>query len=125
GEHRGYWFYTIGQRYGLGLAGGPWYVVEKQIQDNVLYVTHGEHRDERSRSCFDTQAPNWIANAPETTALSVKLRHGPELIACQIEVTDDDGRMHVELEQSDPGIAPGQHAVLYAGDQCLGGALIV
>ncbi len=124
GEHKGYWFYTIGQRYGLGLAGGPWYVVGKQIQDNVLYVTHGTHRTERSRAAFDTQVPNWIASPPDTPDLSVKLRHGPELIACRIEATDDDGRLHVELEQPDPGIAPGQHAVLYAGDECLGGALI-
>lgn len=124
GEHRGYWFYTIGQRYGLGLHGGPWYVVDKQIDENILYVTHGEHRGERSRSSFDTETPNWICTPPSGPELSVKLRHGPELIDCRVEAIDDDGRLHVELEQADPGIAPGQHAVFYADDECLGGALI-
>ena len=39
GKHRGYWYYTIGQRQGLGLGGGPWYVVAKQVEDNVVYIS--------------------------------------------------------------------------------------
>ena len=41
GQHRGYWFHTIGQRKGLGLGGGPWFVVDKNVEDNIIYVSHG------------------------------------------------------------------------------------
>jgi len=123
GEHHGYWFYTIGQRYGLGLAGGPWYVVGKSVEENVLYVTHGEHRLERSRNALDTEVPNWICETPAEGALQVKLRHGPELANCHIQINPDGG-LHIKLEEADPGVAAGQHAVLYSGERCLGGAII-
>lgn len=41
GTHKGYWFHTIGQRKGLGLGGGPWFVVKKDVEQNILYVSHG------------------------------------------------------------------------------------
>lgn len=123
GEHRGYWFYTIGQRYGLGLAGGPWYVVGKQMDDNVLYVTHAEHREKRSRDVFETEAPNWIAATPADGLCQVKLRHGPQFVNCHMSANDTGG-LHMKLEEADSGVAPGQHAVIYAGEECLGGAII-
>jgi tRNA (5-methylaminomethyl-2-thiouridylate)-methyltransferase len=123
GEHRGYWFYTIGQRYGLGLSGGPWYVVAKQMEDNVLFVTHGEHRQKRSRSSFDARQPNWIAEVPKAGSFQLKLRHGPDLADCHMNIGDDGG-LQIELDQPDSGVAPGQHAVIYSAEECLGGAVI-
>ena len=123
GQHRGFWFYTIGQRGGLGLSGGPWYVVEKDIQKNIVYVTHKAHQDRQARDRFTVADINWISGAPEKSALQVKLRHGPDLNSCRIE-TLGQNRLSVRMSEKDPGIAPGQHAVFYDGRICLGGGVI-
>jgi len=123
GTHLGYWFYTIGQRFGLGLSGGPWYVVDKDIEDNSLHVAHGDRRDARSRTRFEVDGANWIGAPPETDRLQVKLRHGPHTIPCSL-VAAGDATWHVELDEADGGITPGQHAVFYLGQVCLGGAMI-
>ena len=125
GEHQGYWFYTIGQRFGLGLGGGPWYVVGKEVEANRLLVTHADHREERARGSFEVAHLNWIAAPPQTADLQVKLRHGPELCECRIADRDGAGQsLQVELAVPDPGVAPGQHAVFYDGEECLGGGII-
>ena len=123
GEHRGFWFYTIGQRYGLGLHGGPWYVVAKNTDRNVIYVAHRDQAALRKRNNFAVGHIHWIAGPPRSSDLQVKLRHGPELIDCQIAASP--AGYDVELSESDPGIAAGQHAVFYDGDECLGGGIIV
>ena len=123
GEHRGFWFYTIGQRFGLGLGGGPWYVTRKDVDHNIVYVTHREQWEQRNRHIFTVDSVNWIAGRPERTHLQVKLRHGPALTDCHIEFLDDAG-VKVTLADPDPGIAPGQHAVFYDGLICLGGGVI-
>ncbi|MFH1571277.1 MAG: tRNA 2-thiouridine(34) synthase MnmA, partial [Gemmatimonadota bacterium] len=128
GEHQGYWFYTIGQRFGLGLGGGPWYVVRKDVATNRVYVAHAAQRLERARHHFEVGGLNWIAGAPEATDLQVKLRHGPELVGCRVEVAGAgpvDGVLGVHLAEPDPGIAPGQHAVFYDGEVCLGGGIVL
>jgi len=123
GPHRGYWYYTIGQRQGLGLGGGPWYVVKKDIERNIIYVSHGTHREDRARDLFTVANPNWIAGPPDKTDLHLKLRHGPALIPCGIEVLNDD-HIQVTLSEPDPGVAPGQFAVFYDGEICLGSGVI-
>ena len=124
GPHRGVWFYTIGQREGLGLAGGPWYVVRKDIARNTVYVSHKTHREDRARSEFTVADVNWISGRPEQQDLMVKLRHGPDFIDCRIGDTDRDS-LAVILSKPDPGIAPGQSAVFYQDVYCLGGGVIV
>jgi tRNA (5-methylaminomethyl-2-thiouridylate)-methyltransferase len=123
GEHRGFWFYTIGQRHGLDLGGGPWFVVEKNTQDNTLFVSHKEDVQNRARSCFFVDDLNWITRAPATDRLQVKIRHSPELEDCRIEPAGENS-FAVHLDNPDPGIAPGQHAVFYEGMVCLGGGII-
>ena len=126
GEHKGYWFHTIGQRFGLGLSGGPWYVVEKDVDENTILVSHQQQSDGRNRSTFDLRDMNWITPPPldlEGAEYQVKLRHGPESPACEVEQEQD--RLRIQLAEPDPGIASGQHAVLYDGDICLGGGVIV
>lgn len=122
GRHQGYWFFTIGQRFGLGLSGGPWYVVGKDIDDNRLLVAHGRRHGERARREFTATDANWIGAAPQHERLQVKLRHGPHTIGCDVVLSDD--LCHVNLHEPDAGIASGQHAVFYDGDVCLGGAII-
>ncbi len=124
GEHSGFWFHTIGQRHGLGLGGGPWYVVDKDPAHNIVYISHHEREQERLRDFFALQHINWIAGPPAAGELLVKLRHGPALNSCQLTL-DQQGGAHVQLGQADAGIAPGQHAVFYDGELCLGGGIIV
>ncbi len=123
GTHLGYWFYTIGQRVGLGLSGGPWYVVGKDLEDSTLSVAHADRREARSRSWFEADGANWIDGPPGVERLQVKLRHGPQSIACTLASLRDD-LWRVDLDETDGGIAPGQHAVFYDGELCLGGAVI-
>ena len=123
GEHPGYWFYTIGQRHGLQLGGGPWYVTDKDVANNIVYIAHGSAPTRTGRRELIAEQIHWIAGAPEHNVLQVKLRHGPTLVPCQIQLLAPD-RAHVALSTPDPGIAPGQHAVFYDGEVCLGGGVI-
>ena len=123
GQHRGLWFHTIGQRHGLGLGGGPWFVVGKDLEANVLWVAHQAHETARLRDAFTVGPPHWICGPPAGSALQVKLRHGPQSIPCRLRPLEG-GRMAVELGSPDPGVAPGQHAVFYEGQVCLGGGVI-
>ena len=123
GEHRGYWFYTIGQRHGLQLGGGPWYVIDKDIANNIVYIAHGSAPTRTGRRELVAEQIHWIAGAPEQAVLQVKLRHGPALTPCEVQMLAPD-RAHVSLSTPDPGIAPGQHAVFYDGENCLGGGVI-
>jgi tRNA-specific 2-thiouridylase len=124
GEHRGTWFHTIGQRRGLGLSGGPWYVVGKDTEHNVLEVVHGDGLSERARTSFHLPEPHWISEPPQRTELEVKLRHGEHIDRCTISECAYGGLVVDLVESSDPGIAPGQFAVLYDGEECLGGGVM-
>ena len=124
GEHLGYWFHTIGQRHGLSLSGGPWYVVGKAVDENVVYVAHGKDLVPHGRRVFETGPFNWISEPPRNPSrLRVKLRHGPDFHDCTVEHNETSG-IRVALQTPDMGVAPGQHAVVYEGDTCLGGGVI-
>ncbi|MFH0943756.1 MAG: tRNA 2-thiouridine(34) synthase MnmA [Planctomycetota bacterium] len=123
GEHRGYWFHTIGQRKGLGLSGGPWFVVGKDVEKNEVLVSHAAHLARCSRDRFTVRDVHWIAGPPDTTSLLTRLRHTPHLEPCEIEFREGD-RLEITLQHKDPGVAPGQSAVLYDGEICLGRGVI-
>ena len=123
GEHQGFWFYTTGQRHGLGLGGGPWYVVRKDVNRNIVYVSHKDQGGLRQRRRFTASNLNWISGRPRAGSVQVKIRHCPELSPCRLEFLAPD-RLQATLDLPDPGIAPGQHAVFYHGRRCLGGGTI-
>ena len=123
GGHQGTWFHTIGQRKGLGLSGGPWFVAGKDLSENVVYVVHESGVNEAAERAFVIAGLNWIAGFPARPDLSVKIRHGERTVACKVEPMGE-GRMAVTMAEPDRGIAPGQYAVLYDGDVCLGGGVI-
>ncbi|WP_455382371.1 tRNA 2-thiouridine(34) synthase MnmA [Salinispira pacifica] len=134
GSHRGYWFHTIGQRSGLGLGNGPWYVVRKDTRENIVYVSHSANAGQRARSSFRIGRLSWTAGYPQQNdKLLVKIRHGPELTRCTVRpvaggATGDSAepeQLLVEMEKADRGVAPGQFAVLYSGETCLGSGMIL
>jgi tRNA-specific 2-thiouridylase len=122
GKHRGYWFHTIGQRSGLGLSHGPWFVTGKDVAGNVVYVAHASRVEESARDSFDVVSLHWISGPPEARDVQVRVRHGERLDPASLELGSDSAR--VRLARKERGIAPGQFAVFYDGDVCLGGATI-
>lgn len=124
GEHAGFWYYTIGQRQGLGLAGGPWYVVSKDPDENLVYLSRSYYTQDKMRDTVKVGACNWIQGEPGSEHILVKLRHGPAFHEATVR-KEDDGRYVVTLATRDQGIAPGQYAVFYEGNRCLGGGVIL
>lgn len=128
GLHRGLWFHTIGQRKGLGFSGGPWYVVEKDMQRNILWVAHGYDPIAAYSDHFFVAAPHWLTinpfevdganganganGASPSLSVTVKIRHTPDF--CPAVITPlPDGRLEVRTERPLQGVAPGQFCVIY------------
>ncbi len=122
GEHDGYYYYTIGQRSGLKLGGGPWYVVKKDIDKNIVFISR-ENKAKRERDEFSVVNINWISEIPTKKNLKVKIRHGANFYDCKLNLTDENSA-DVKLAKADQGIAPGQFAVFYDELICLGGGVI-
>jgi len=123
GRHNGFWFHTVGQRKGLRLSGGPWYVVRKEPATNKLFVSRRYHEESKSRNTFVMRDVHWIGKPAGVTAVGMKVRHGPEE-ARAVLTLHDDGRIGVTLDARDQGLAPGQFAVMYDGPVCLGCGVI-
>ncbi|MDH4199331.1 MAG: tRNA 2-thiouridine(34) synthase MnmA [Spirochaetia bacterium] len=125
GEHNGFWYFTVGQRRGLGLSGGPWYVAAKNPEANEVFISHLEHTELSTRKSFEVGNLNWISGkSPATNTLRVKVRHGAGIYEAEIQVIKD-GRLSVALNDHDRGIASGQFAVFYDDNICLGGGVIL
>ncbi|MDE5976426.1 MAG: tRNA 2-thiouridine(34) synthase MnmA, partial [Muribaculaceae bacterium] len=133
GVHKGYWFYTIGQRKGLGLSGGPWFVVKKNIKDNVVYVSNGYDTTLQYGRVIHLSEENWITENPfdelpcdqSSIGISFKTRHTPEFHTGVLK-RDEKGELTIFSDSDVQGIAPGQYAIIYTPDKkfCLGSAMI-
>lgn len=124
GTHNGFWYYTIGQRQNIRLAGGPWYVVKKDSENNIIYISKNYEAINEDKSEFEVGELN-IVNMQELVKsenLQVKLRHGEKLYNCT--VTELNGILKVIIDENDQGIAAGQFAVFYENDLCLGCGVI-
>lgn len=126
GEHDGFWFYTIGQRRGIKLSGGPWFVVKKDTEKNLIFVSNQYRSEEMFRDTFEVGGLHWISGStPVKKALSVKLRHGEKIYACEVSFRENETASAKLIDAEDKGIAPGQFAVFYDGEYCLGGGTIL
>jgi tRNA-specific 2-thiouridylase len=123
GVHKGFWYHTIGQRQGSGLAGGPWYVVSKDTATNTVYISRSYYGQDKKRNQFIVRNCNWIAFDPKVGHYQVKVRHGQYKHDCLL-VPQCDGTAGVILADNDQGIAQGQFAVFYDRDVCLGAGVI-
>ena len=124
GEHKGFWFYTIGQRQGIGLSGGPWYVVAKDSAKNHVIISRNYDSIDQAKQGMVVKDMHLLScDTLPNRELDVKFRHGPQMHKANVEVKK--GEVVITLkEQSSQGIAVGQFAVLYDGEICLGGGVI-
>jgi tRNA-specific 2-thiouridylase len=118
--------YTFGQRHGLGL-GGPgeaWYVVDKDLATNILYVAQGENHPALFRPGLITGKLRWITGAPPPSParLAAKTRYRQPEQTCTFAF--DGERARVVFDQPQRALTPGQSVVFYREDECLGGGII-
>ncbi len=125
GQHKGLWFHTIGQRHGLGFGGGPWFVVKKDMRQNILYVSKGydpqtAYKQEFLFKDFHSLIPA-TCKEPLPSDITFKIRHTPEFHHAKLE-EKGDGVFQVCSDAPIHGVAPGQFCVLYdeAHHHCLG-----
>ena len=131
GEHEGLMYYTLGQRQGLGIGGvsdfpeEPWYVIHKDMENNVLYVGQGHDHPWLQSDRLAARQLSWISGAaPEEGArLSAKVRYRQEDQPCRIERVEGD-ELYLGFERPQRAVTPGQSVVLYDGGACLGGGII-
>jgi tRNA-specific 2-thiouridylase len=128
GRHKGFWFHTIGQRKGLGLSGGPWFVVKKDVEKNIIYVSNGYDPAEQYGNEIWLHGLHYLNPHHDYSgmrALKFKIRHQPEFNSGYL-LQDKDGTRIIS-EKAVSGIAPGQFAVLYDLEEktCLGSGVII
>jgi tRNA-uridine 2-sulfurtransferase len=131
GQHQGLMYYTLGQRQGLGIGGrqdaaeAPWYVVAKDLQQNRLIAAQGHSHPLLLCSALEAGQLHWIAGDAPSLPLRchARIRHRQPLQACRI-LSDEHGRCHIEFEQPQRAVTPGQAIVFYRQHECLGGGTI-
>jgi tRNA-specific 2-thiouridylase len=130
GKHNGYWFHTIGQRKGLGLSGGPWFVIKKDIECNRIYVSNGYDPETQYGKVINLQGFDFITEDiwgefDEAKEITFKIRHTPEFTPGLIRRIGDIYR--IESAEKIQGIAPGQYGVVYDKSRhlCIGSGMII
>jgi tRNA-specific 2-thiouridylase len=132
GEHIGLAFYTLGQRKGIGLGGSrdgsgePWFVARKDMAANTLYVVQGHDHPWLLGRTLTAADASWVAGEtpPHVLACGAKTRYRQSDAACVVSVGTETGSFGLRFDAPQWAVTPGQSAVLYAGDVCLGGGII-
>jgi len=137
GQHVGLSFYTLGQRQGLGIGGlkakgaqkgggehTPWFVARKDMASNTLWVVQGHDHPWLQSMSLEAQDASWVAGAPPSDAgLAAKTRYRQADATCRITGATTDG-FNLHFSEPQWAVTPGQSAVVYAGEVCLGGGVI-
>lgn len=127
GVHQGLMYYTIGQRQGLGIggAGEAWFVAGKDMSMNELLVVQGHDHPALYRSQLLAEDLSWVSGiAPDDPRLTAKIRYRQKDTSCHL-ISDDRGYIALHFPMPQWAVTPGQSAVLYQGEVCLGGGVIV
>jgi len=131
GQHQGLMFHTLGQRQGLGIGGvkgfpeAPWYVLHKDLDNNILYAGQGHEHPWMLSNRLEARQLTWVSGqAPEAgSKLTAKVRYRQQDQAVAIEQINENA-MQLHFYQDQRAVTPGQSVVLYDGDVCLGGGII-
>ena len=130
GRHCGAWFYTIGQRTGLGIggvrgeAGKPWYVAGKDIESNRLTVVQGNDHPALFSTSVVAEKVHWINHrVSDTSSLTAKIRYRQPDQCCRLSEMGTD-LVRVDFERPQRAAVAGQSIVFYRGQTCLGGGII-
>ncbi len=131
GRHQGLMYYTLGQRQGLqiggqaGAAESPWYVCGKDLRRNVLRVVQGHDHSALLSDTLTAGQLQWVAGEPPAGRFecAAKVRYRQTDQRCEVTVLED-GRVNVTFTTPQRAVTPGQYAVFYDGDECLGGGVI-
>ncbi len=127
GKHDGLMYYTLGQRHGLGIggAGEPWFVLGKDLKENVLLVGQGFHHDALYSDSLTAVNMSFATSRelPQTFTCTAKFRYRQPDTKVTVEITGD-GTANVIFDEPVRAITPGQAVVLYDGEECLGGGTI-
>ena len=129
GEHLGLMYYTIGQRKGLNIGGqkgddgGRWFVIEKDLKNNILFVAHGSE-DKLYSDGLICNSVNWIPNQPtkKDFTCTAKFRYRQPEQECTVHILED--KVVVDFKEKQRAITEGQYAVFYDGNKCIGGGVI-
>ncbi len=131
GEHQGLMYYTLGQRQGLGIGGiksaaeEPWYVVEKDLKNNILVVAQGHDHTLMQSNTLNASQLSWVSGQAVSNSFrcTAKTRYRQKDQACQVTLIGDD---HCLVQFDDPqrAVTPGQSVVFYNNEVCLGGGII-
>lgn len=130
GRHDGLMYYTLGQRQGLGIGGrkgraeSPWYVAGKNLEQNTLTVVQGHDHPLLYSGGLRAIDAHWIGSQPENGArLAAKTRYRQKDQPCTISL-DARGNFSLCFDDAQRAVTPGQFAVVYDGERCLGGGVI-
>jgi tRNA-specific 2-thiouridylase len=125
GYHDGVYYYTIGQRHGLDIkiGGGPYFVLDKDIKKNIIYVTTDEKK--LAADTAKVEKINWIGKQPPLPAkIGVKIRYRSESMPAEIRRGAKAGTLTVKFKKPARAVTSGQSAVFYRGEEALGGGII-
>ena len=137
GKHQGLSFYTLGQRQGLGIGGvkekgaqrgggdhAPWFVARKDMEKNTLWVVQGHDHPWLQSLALDADDASWVSGAaPAPGRYAAKTRYRQADAPCALSAATP-GAFHLEFSEPQWAVTPGQSAVLYDGEVCLGGGVI-
>lgn len=129
GTHEGVMYYTLGQRRGLNLGGtsgsngGRWFVVDKDVKNNLLIVSQGDEKPLYSVS-LEASKVNWISGEPKEKTFSCYAKFRYRQPEQKVDVTIMDGKVLVNFAEPQRAVTPGQFVVFYLNNLCLGGGII-
>lgn len=129
GKHDGLMYYTLGQRQGLGIGGSgtgePWFVADKDLNRNILYVVQGDTHPRLYSTALEATDVSWIDGQPPvgTLRFTAKFRYRQQDQGVRVSMTGE-GTCRVEFDQPQKAVTPGQAVVFYDGELCLGGGII-